>query len=232
MLHTDIWKSKQVSGLSIQARLLYIGLITLGDDDGRLNGDAALLRSQIFPRDEKVSIADVSKWLEEIVSAGLIVKYTANGDDYLAHPNWTRYQTLRADRRKDSNIPSPPADVMATIEQPLVNQESAKDKVSKEKEGKLNAQQIANAFDAFWKAYPNKTAKKKAEQIYIRLLKDAKDPALLVGEISIGLMRANQSPQWKKDGGQFIPHPSTWLNQERWNDEGRAGNSGTKVHRI
>ena len=26
-------------------------------------------------------------------------------------------------------------------------------------------------------------------------------------------------PQWLKDGGQFIPHPSTYLTQERWLDE-------------
>jgi hypothetical protein len=28
-----------------------------------------------------------------------------------------------------------------------------------------------------------------------------------------------QTSQWKKDNGEFIPHPATWLNQERWNDE-------------
>ena len=27
------------------------------------------------------------------------------------------------------------------------------------------------------------------------------------------------TPQWVRDGGQYIPHPSTWLNQERWRDE-------------
>jgi len=25
--------------------------------------------------------------------------------------------------------------------------------------------------------------------------------------------------QWKKDGGQFIPLPATWLRQGRWDDE-------------
>jgi hypothetical protein len=28
-----------------------------------------------------------------------------------------------------------------------------------------------------------------------------------------------QTDQWTKDGGQYIPHPSTWLNQGRWEDE-------------
>jgi hypothetical protein len=25
--------------------------------------------------------------------------------------------------------------------------------------------------------------------------------------------------QWKRDGGQYIPNPATWINQGRWNDE-------------
>jgi hypothetical protein len=29
-----------------------------------------------------------------------------------------------------------------------------------------------------------------------------------------------QSAQWQRDDGQFIPHPSTWLNGRRWEDEG------------
>ena len=32
--------------------------------------------------------------------------------------------------------------------------------------------------------------------------------------------RHQASPQWQKDGGQFIPHPKTWLREGRWKDEG------------
>jgi hypothetical protein len=28
-----------------------------------------------------------------------------------------------------------------------------------------------------------------------------------------------KSEQWQRDNGQYIPHPSTWLNQRRWEDE-------------
>lgn len=34
-----------------------------------------------------------------------------------------------------------------------------------------------------------------------------------------GLKQQITSEQWKKDGGQFIPHPTTWLNGDRWEDE-------------
>ena len=28
-----------------------------------------------------------------------------------------------------------------------------------------------------------------------------------------------KSDQWQRDNGAFIPHASTWLNQQRWEDE-------------
>lgn len=33
------------------------------------------------------------------------------------------------------------------------------------------------------------------------------------------LEAAKKCDQWRKDNGQFIPYPATWLNQERWEDE-------------
>jgi len=33
-----------------------------------------------------------------------------------------------------------------------------------------------------------------------------------------GLKRWKASEQWTKDGGRYIPHPTTWLNREGWND--------------
>ena len=35
-----------------------------------------------------------------------------------------------------------------------------------------------------------------------------------------------QSAQWSKDNGQFIPHPTTWLNGKRWEDQITVDKSG------
>jgi hypothetical protein len=32
------------------------------------------------------------------------------------------------------------------------------------------------------------------------------------------ISRAKTSDQWAKDGGQFIPHPATWLRDRGWED--------------
>ena len=37
--------------------------------------------------------------------------------------------------------------------------------------------------------------------------------------IMLGLRRARASIEWKREGGRFIPHPATFLNQGRWEGE-------------
>ena len=71
----------------------------------------------------------------------------------------------------------------------------------------------ASAFDAFWSAYPKKVGKGAAEKAFSKL-----SPALLPQMLS-AIDTQKKSDQWKKDGGQFIPNPTTWLNQRRWEDE-------------
>jgi hypothetical protein len=69
-------------------------------------------------------------------------------------------------------------------------------------------------FVAFWNAYPKKVGKKAAFLAWGR----AKDkPAL--DAILKAVEAQKQSADWRKDGGQFIPNPATWLNQGRWDDE-------------
>lgn len=71
-----------------------------------------------------------------------------------------------------------------------------------------------DVFDTFWKAYPRKVNKPGALKAWKnKKLNDSIDIILA------GLERWKASRQWVKDGGQFIPHPATWINQERWNDD-------------
>ena len=70
-------------------------------------------------------------------------------------------------------------------------------------------------FDAFWSAYPRKVAKAEAEKAWLKVNPDQP----LVTEIMAGLSVACRSTSWNKDGGQFIPHPATWLNAGRWEDQ-------------
>ena len=70
-------------------------------------------------------------------------------------------------------------------------------------------------FEKFWEAYPKKIAKKAVLQKW----KNLKVNDALFESIMKGLEAWKRSQQWMKDGGQYIPNPTTFLNQERWNDE-------------
>ena len=70
-------------------------------------------------------------------------------------------------------------------------------------------------FDTFYKAYPRKVGKANVEKWFSKNNPDEK----LFATIMKQLMIFKKSPDWLKDNGQFIPYPSTWLNQKRWEDE-------------
>lgn len=69
-------------------------------------------------------------------------------------------------------------------------------------------------FEQWWSEYPpgRKQGKKKAEQIFEKLDDKKKSAAFL------GLVRhRDTNPQWRDP--KYVPMPTTFLNQERWNDE-------------
>ena len=66
-------------------------------------------------------------------------------------------------------------------------------------------------FAEFWNAYPTKVGKQPARKAFDKVKVPVKT---LVDAIE----RQKCSSQWSKDGGQYIPNPATWLNQQRWED--------------
>ena len=83
----------------------------------------------------------------------------------------------------------------------------------------------AATFDSFWKLYPNKTGKKPAQQAWTKL----KPEGELLNMIMSALALQRSSHDWTKDGGQYVPHARTWLNQNRWEDEVRDGRQDTRT---
>lgn len=70
-------------------------------------------------------------------------------------------------------------------------------------------------FNEFWQEYPRKVNKKGAKRSFLRIqnLKNEFE------NIMFSLKNFKNSKQWTRDGGQFIPHPQTWINQRRWEDQ-------------
>ena len=68
-------------------------------------------------------------------------------------------------------------------------------------------------FETFWNHYPKKVGKKAAQKAF----QNAQDRPR-IDDLLASLSRQVGSPQWCKDGGQYIPHPATWLNRGQWAD--------------
>ena len=77
---------------------------------------------------------------------------------------------------------------------------------------------INEMFDVFWKAYPKKKDKTKAFRAFKKLNPDEK----LLNTILSVLERQKNDANWVKQKRQFMPYPSTYINNRRWEDESDA----------
>lgn len=216
-------QSESMGRVSRDARLTFIQLWTLADDEGRLRGNSRMLASLLFPYDEDAQ-ERIDSWLGELEREGCIARYLVAGDAYLQLVNWAKHQ--RVDRPSPSKIP--PFDghsrgLSNPREDSTLDQGSRKGPKDLSSSGKpdrspSDADSLSGGFTEFWQAYPRKVAKPQAVKAWRKLKPDTQT---LTGMLA-GLERDRRSDQWLRDGGQFIPHPATWLNGRRWEDEGNT----------
>lgn len=69
-------------------------------------------------------------------------------------------------------------------------------------------------FEQFWACYPRRVGKLAAQKAF-RNAQDRPRIDVLLQAIE----RAKVSEDWRKEGGKYIPLPTTYLNQGRWDDE-------------
>jgi hypothetical protein len=69
-------------------------------------------------------------------------------------------------------------------------------------------------FDSFWNAYPKKRSKGDAYKAW----KATKDRRPTMQKLLKAIAVLKASEDWRKDGGQYIPYPSTWLRAWGWED--------------
>lgn len=104
-LKPEFFEDEKVGELAIPTRLLFIGLITMADDEGRLRDLG--IRHTIFPWDEKkITARQVVKMLDEMEDAELILRYEHGVGKYIVIRNWARHQ--RINKPVASTLPEPP----------------------------------------------------------------------------------------------------------------------------
>ena len=110
-----------------------------------------------------------------------------------------------------------PKETEENLTKPKITEIHKKEERRKKREEKENTLTGVreNLFERFWFAYPRHEGKQNAQKAFEKLNVDDE----LLTKILTAIDRQKQSTQWKENGGQYIPHPATWLNGRRWEDE-------------
>ena len=82
-----------------------------------------------------------------------------------------------------------------------------------------------SAFDEFWSFYPRKIGKGGAKKTWEKITRRVKPETIIEGA-----RRMASDPNLPET--QFIPHPSTWLNEGRWDDEPYAPRGRANIKQI
>lgn len=72
---------------------------------------------------------------------------------------------------------------------------------------------LEKQFSEFWEHYPRKVGRKTAKRAFEKAIQKVS-----LGALVDAVEQQKCGNQWTRDNGEFIPHPTTWLNGERWLD--------------
>lgn len=104
-IHPEIWKDPVFGRLLPLEQVLFIGLFSIADDEGRTNADPAYLRSELFAYTD-YSSKKVKALRDSVVSKVRSVHlYEADGVDLIALLKWSDYQKPKYP--KPSKLPPP-----------------------------------------------------------------------------------------------------------------------------
>ncbi len=95
-------QSESMGRVSRDARLLFIQLWTLCDDEGRTRAASRMLASLLYPYDDDAPEL-IDGWLAELEREKCVVRYRVDGQTYLQICNWLIHQKI--DKPSKSRIP-------------------------------------------------------------------------------------------------------------------------------
>ena len=147
----------------------------------------------------------VKRILIEFENDQQIDRQRSNQNSLITVKNWDAYQSR--DQQNDQKV---------TSKRPASDQPVTTNKNVKNIKNDKNVRNIYTiGFASFWSSYPKKKSKPEAEKAWNKLKPDD----ALLATILKAIDAQKKTDGWTKDVGKFIPHPATWLNGRRWEDE-------------
>lgn len=191
------------------AQTLYPLLVACSDDYGRQSGDAFTVKMAVFPSSPRTE-SEFALAIASLASVGLMHWYDAPGGHVLEVVDFDTHQPGLSKRTKSKFPPFPGKFPGLPSEEKGIEQKGREQNNTAPKSTALHER-----FDRFWAVYPKKVGKDAAWAEFKK-----RNPGDDLTDAMIAVVLSQRaSEQWRKEGGQYIPNPRTWLHQGRWQDE-------------
>ncbi|ABR91758.1 Hypothetical protein mma_2209 [Janthinobacterium sp. Marseille] len=108
--------NEELVELPFVTRLLFIGLWTLADREGRLEDKPKRIKMNLFPADD----VNVDECLEQLQKGGFLLRYEHEGERFIQVLAFAKHQNPHRDE-KSSSIPAPCEHGANTVQEPSKN---------------------------------------------------------------------------------------------------------------
>lgn len=226
----EFWKSRRITSVSWDARLVLKGLESYVDDNGVGIDDIELIVTDVFPRDMfangRETVARVSEAISELHRAGLVHRYEGESDSLLYISFWEDVQ--RIDKPGKGRNPRPDGtmeyrdslireSVASPPETLAPGTEEQGNRGTEDQEIKNSSSPTARVsesdFEKVWIHWPKKTERKKSIELF-----KAKAKARGLDELTADVIRFGNAYATTTEK-RFVPSLDVWLRNERWTDE-------------
>ncbi len=225
MIKPGFFLDEDLADCGMAAQLLFAGLWTVADREGRLEDRPRRIKHECLPYYD----VDVDALLDVLHDNGFIVRYVVDGTGYIAIPTWHKHQNPHS-RELPSAIPEPVFEpkhdlgsaqarprrcsgTASTVLSPAGTDTDTGTDTGTYTEKRAVARR--DRFLEFWQPYPKKDSRTKCEAAFRKLDDDGQDKAVR----SVSHLNA-----WIAATGtetRFVPGATVWLNQakhELWCD--------------
>lgn len=216
--------NEALAELPFEYRLLFIGLWTLADREGRIEDRPKRIKMTLFPADN----VDCEEGIAALTKAGFLQRYTVEGTSVIWIVAWAKHQNPHH-REQPSDLPAPPNPEQGpTLVGAKPDLGTAKPQASPSLAVLIPSSLIpdspirtipptsADGFEDFWELWPKserKGSRPKCREVWL-----SRRLSQVAPEILAHVAAMKKSDQWADH--RYIPAPLVYLNQSRW--EGAA----------